>query len=168
MSSALKSTDGQSVLKRAEHLKQELMKFATAGPLKDEYKRQHSLFFELANEVDEREAESMLDWFLFDWFDPNGEGVIDYFLDSHPDLSEEDQDILLDWESSVDSVFEIRSLDKNSLQLKELGETDKFTVITTTPILSPPPRDGVPRHNPPSQTEIRPAPTIRHNTRRRH
>jgi hypothetical protein len=134
MSSALKSTDGQSVLKRAEHLKQELMKFATTGPLKDEYKRQHNLFFELANEVDEREAESMLDWFLFDWFDPNGEGVIDYFLDSHPDLSEEDQDILLDWESSVDSVFEIRSLDKNSLQLKELGETDKFTVITTTPI----------------------------------
>ncbi|HST20164.1 MAG TPA: hypothetical protein VLR90_03555 [Blastocatellia bacterium] len=121
-------------LKRAEYLKHELMEFATTGALKDEYDRQHKLLFELATEVDEREVESMLDWFLFDWFDPNGEGVIDYFLDSHQDLSKEDQDILLDWQDSIDSVFEIRSLGKNTLRLKELDEDGDFNVITSTPL----------------------------------
>jgi hypothetical protein len=121
-------------LKRAEYLKHELMKFATTGALKDEYDRQHKLLFELATEVDEREVESMLDWFLFDWFDPNGEGVIDFFLDSHQDLSKEDQDILLDWQDSIDSVFEIRSLNKNTLRLKELDEDGDFNVITSTPL----------------------------------
>ncbi|HKS40080.1 MAG TPA: hypothetical protein VJX74_05655 [Blastocatellia bacterium] len=121
-------------LKRAEYLKHELMKFATTGALKDEYDRQHKLLFELATEVDEREVESMLDWFLFDWFDPNGEGVIDYFLDSHKDLSKEDQDILLDWQDSIDSVFEIRSLSKNTLRLKELDEDGDFNVVTSTPL----------------------------------
>ena len=121
-------------LKRAEYLKHELMKFATTGALKNEYDLQHKLLFELATEVDEREVESMLDWFLFDWFDPNGEGVIDYFLESHQDLSKEDQDILLDWQDSIDSVFEIRSLNKNTIRLKELDEDGDFTVITSTPL----------------------------------
>ena len=121
-------------LKRAEYLKHELMKFATTGALKDEYDRQHKLLFEIATEVDEREVESMLDWFLFDWFDLNGEGAIDYFLDSHPDLSQTDKDILLDWQDSIDSVFEIRSLDKNTMRLKELNEEGDFTVITSTPL----------------------------------
>ncbi len=121
-------------LKRAESLKHELMKFATTGALKDEYERQYKLLFELATEVDEREIESMLDWFLFDWFDLNGEGVIDYFLASHPDLSKEVQDILLDWQDSIDSVFEIRSLNKNRLRLKELDEDGDFDVITSTPL----------------------------------
>jgi len=121
-------------LKRAEYLKHELMKFATTGALKNEYDLQHKLLFELATEVDEREVESMLDWFLFDWFDPDGEGVIDYFLESHQDLSKEDQDILLDWQDSIDSVFEIRSLNKNTMRLKELDEDGDFTVITSTPL----------------------------------
>lgn len=121
-------------LKRAEHLKHELMKFATTGALKDEYDLQHKLLFELATEVDEREVESMLDWFLFDWFDTSGEGAIDYFLNSHSDLSKEDKDILLDWQDSIDSVFEIRSLNKNLLRLKELDEDGDFTVITSTPL----------------------------------
>lgn len=131
MSSASESTVPVD-LKRAEHLKHELMKFATTGALKDEYDRQHKLLFELASEVDEREVESMLDWFLFDWFDPNGEGVIDYFLNAHQDLNKEDQEILLDWQDSIDSVFEIRSLNKNSLRLKELDEDGDFTVVTST------------------------------------
>ena len=121
-------------LKRAEHLKQELMKFATTGALKDEYDRQHKLLFELATDVDEREVESMTDWFLFEWISPDGQGTIDYFLESNQDLSKEDQEILLDWQDSIDSVFEIRALNKNTLRLKELDEDGDFTVVTSTPL----------------------------------
>lgn len=129
MSSATKSTsDYTTEFERAEHFKNELVTFATTGPLKDEYDVQRKLFFEGANPEDEHEAESVLDWFLFDWFDENGDSVIDYYLDAHPDLDEPDGEMLLDWLDSINSVFEIRSIGKFSVDLKELDSGDAYTV----------------------------------------
>ncbi|HEX8090817.1 MAG TPA: hypothetical protein VF762_18300 [Blastocatellia bacterium] len=134
MSSASQSTNARIELERAERLKHQLVEFATSGILKDEYQRQHQLFFELSTPADENEAESVLDWFLFDWFDEQGEGVIDYFLESHADLSEEDQDTLLDWQDSINSVFEIRSVHKNAISLEELDGGGSFAVTTAKPL----------------------------------
>jgi hypothetical protein len=132
MSSAPKSTSAFSTeFERAEHFKNELMKFATTGPLKDDYGLQCKLFFEGANPEDEHEAESVLDWFLFDWFDENGDGVIDYYLNAHPDLDEPDGEMLLDWVDSINSVFEIRSVGKFAVQLQELDSGDAYTVKTS-------------------------------------
>ncbi|HVG18171.1 MAG TPA: hypothetical protein VNI02_03895 [Blastocatellia bacterium] len=142
MSSASQSTDAPGELERAERLKHQLVEFATSGILKDEYQRQHQLFFELSTPADEHEAESVLDWFLFDWFDEQGEGVIDYFLESRADLSEEDQDTLLDWQDSINSVFEIRSMGKNAISLEELDGGDSFTVTTVKPLSETPLKRG--------------------------
>jgi hypothetical protein len=132
MSSATQSTSAYSTeFERAEHFKNELVKFATTGPLKDEYDLQCKLFFEGANPEDEHEAESVLDWFLFDWFDESGDGVIDYYLDTHPDLDEPDGEMLLDWIDSINSVFETRSIGKFSVQLQELDSGDAYTVKTS-------------------------------------
>ena len=132
MSSATKSTsDYATEFERAEHFKNELVTFATTGPLKDEYDIQRKLFFEGANPEDEHEAESVLDWFLFDWFDENGDAVIDYYLDAHPDLDEPDGEMLLDWLDSINSVFEIRAIGKFSVELKELDSGDAYTVKTS-------------------------------------
>jgi hypothetical protein len=134
MSSASKSPNEQTVFERAERIKRELAEFATAGLLKDEYERQHQLFFELSDPADEHESESVLDWFLFDWFDDDGRGVIDYFLSSRDDLAEQDSEMLMGWEDSVNSVFEITSLGKNSLALREMDSGDNFSVATITPL----------------------------------
>jgi hypothetical protein len=142
MSSASQSTQAQTELERAERLKHELVEFATSGLLKDEYQRQHQLFFELSTPADENEAESVLDWFLFDWFNEQGEGVIDYFLESRADLSEEDQDTLLDWQDSINSVFEIRSVDKNAISLEELDGGESFAVTTAKPLDETPLKRG--------------------------
>lgn len=132
MSSATKSTsDYATEFERAEHFKNELVTFATTGPLKDEYDVQRKLFFEGANPEDEHEAESVLDWFLFDWFDENGDAVIDYYLDAHSDLDEPDGEMLLDWLDSINSVFEIRLIGKFSVDLKELDSGDAYTVKTS-------------------------------------
>src|SRR5947209_16027494 len=117
MSSASPSTADRTALGRAEQLKQELLEFATRGPLKEEYERQYKLLFELSAEVDERDSETMRDWFLYDWFDTNGEGLIERFLDARDDLSADDQDVLSEWTDSLNSVFEIRGLRKNALRL---------------------------------------------------
>ena len=132
MSSPSRSTNLPSDLARADRLKRELSEFATAGALKDEYARQQKLFFESSAPVDEAEQESLLDWFLFDWFDENGEGVVDHFLVSRPGLDAKDRPILLDWKDSINSVFEIRVLGKNTLTLRELDTKDTFPVSTLT------------------------------------
>jgi len=132
MSSSPKSTSGYSSgFERAEHFKNELVKFATEGPLKDEYDLQRKLFFEGANPEDEHEAESVLDWFLFDWLDENSDSVIDYYLDAHADIPEPDGEMLLDWLDSINSVFEVRSIGKFSLQLNELDSGDPYNVKTS-------------------------------------
>src|SRR6185295_640139 len=120
MSSPSRSTNLPPDLARADRLKRELSEFATSGALKNEYTRQQKLFFESSAPVDEAEQESLLDWFLFDWFDDKGEGVVDRFLVSRPDLDDEERSILLDWKDSINSVFEIRVLGKNTLTLREL------------------------------------------------
>ncbi len=130
MSSPSQSPNALIDLKRAEQLKQELTEFATSGPLREEYERQRQLFLEFAAPSDEHEAESVLDWFIFEWLDDYGQSAIDYFLSEREDLSEEDQETLLDWEDSINSAFEIRSLAKNSLRLKDLESDDTFDVVT--------------------------------------
>ncbi|MFL6274944.1 MAG: hypothetical protein ACJ74G_07000 [Blastocatellia bacterium] len=142
MSSASPTVADQTALKRAEQLKHELLDFATRGPLKDEYEHQYKLLFELSADVDERDSETMRDWFLYDWFDENGEGVIHRFLNARDDLGPQDQDVLADWADSLNSVFEIRGLSKNGLRLTELDSGDEVTVITTTPLKETPFKRG--------------------------
>ena len=125
-------TNLPSDLDRADRLKRDLSEFATVGALKNEYGRQQKLFFESSAAVDEAEQESLLDWFLFDWFDEKGEGAVDHFLASQPDLGERERAILQDWKDSINSVFEIRVLGKNTLTLRELDTKDMFPVATLT------------------------------------
>src|SRR6185295_2323158 len=133
MSTRLQQAHVATPVDRAEYLKRELVAFATSGTLKDEYKRQHDLFFDNVPPEDEHEAVSVLDWFLFDWMDDNGEGAIDHFLYSRPDLSEDDQEVLLEWQNSLNSVFEVRSVGKKSLRIEELDSKESFQVLTDSP-----------------------------------
>lgn len=130
MSSASKSTDTIFDFSRAERLKDALVQFVTGGPLKDEYEHERKLFFEAAQPDDEHDAESVLDWFLFDWVNDAGVGAIDHYVVAETTLDNVDREVLLDWLDSINSVFEIRSLGKGSLQLRDLGSGDKLTVRT--------------------------------------
>ncbi len=130
MSSVSRSTSADLQFDRADRLKIELVEFVTKGALRKEYEVEHKLFFEAAGPDDENDSESVLDWFLFDWFDEAGESVITRYLDTGLVLDEADREILLDWQDSINSVFEIRSISKNSLRLKELESADVYTVKT--------------------------------------
>jgi hypothetical protein len=142
MSSVTRFKNLSPDLKRADYLRRELVEFATKGSLKNEYARQRKLFFELSDPADASENESLLDWFLFDWFDDNGESVIDHFVLSRSDLRSGDKTVLEDWHDSINSVFEIQSLGKNLLTLRELDSNDNFVVTTVTAIDATPFRQG--------------------------
>lgn len=128
------SQSSTSDLKRAEKLKRELSEFVTDGPLKQEYEDQLKLFFSFSDQQDERETDSVLDYFLFEWVDENGDGVIEHFLAARKDLNEDDEEVLVDWTDSVNTVFEIKSLGKNSLKLREMDTGDDFQVVTLKPL----------------------------------
>lgn len=132
MSSVSKSTRLAIDFDRAERLKVELVEFVTKGPLKDEYELQRKLFFDAAQPDDEHDAESVLDWFLFDWMNDDGDGVIaHYMMDPEVALGEAERQVLRDWLDSINSVFEIRSSNKDSLQLQDLDSGDTFTIRTS-------------------------------------
>ena len=130
MSSSPLSTGVSIDFERVERFKSDLTVFATAGPLREEYELQRRLFVESAQPGDEHEAESVLDWFLFDWFDDEGHGVIDHFLNTESELEEADREILLDWLDSINSVFEVRSARKGSFELLELDSGEVYSVKT--------------------------------------
>jgi len=129
-------------LRGAEELKRELSEFVTGGPLKEEFQEQLKLFFSFSDQEDVRETDSVLDYFLFEWVDENGDGAIEHFLASRPDLSEDDQETLVDWTDSINTVFEIKSLGKNSLRLREMDSGDEFQVVTLKPLEETPFKRG--------------------------
>ncbi|MEW6131113.1 MAG: hypothetical protein AB1757_29045 [Acidobacteriota bacterium] len=119
-----------AMLKRAEELKQSLIQFATEGHLKEDYEQVREEFFGLSEPEGEHEAHTLLEWFLYDWVDDYGEGVIEHFVDSQDDLSEKEEELLLEWTNSINSIFEIKSLKANLITLKDLDSEDTFTIAT--------------------------------------
>ncbi|HSE96754.1 MAG TPA: hypothetical protein VLD57_00700 [Blastocatellia bacterium] len=132
--SSSRPVDTAGNLERAERLKRELAEFVTKGPLKDIFTLQQKLYFELSDPADEHETENMLDWFLFDWFDENGETVIGHYFAVNPDISNDDCEVLRFWEDSINSVFKTLSVGKRSLRLEDLESKDCFEVITSIPL----------------------------------
>lgn len=130
MSSVSRSPVSALQFNRVEQLKNDLVQFATKGPLKDEYEIQRKLFFEAAQPQDEHDSESVLDWFLFDWYDEDGDSVILRYLDREPNLAEAEREILIDWQDSINSVFEVGTAGKGSVQLRDLESGDVYTVRT--------------------------------------
>ena len=129
-------------LDRAVRLKYELAAFATKGLLKEAYEWHQQMAFSISEPSNKSEEESVLDWFLFEWIDDSGGGAIEYFLEAHPDLSSEDQNILIEWEDSFNSIFEIRSLGKNSLRLRDLETGELFPVNTISDLNKSPFKRG--------------------------
>jgi hypothetical protein len=119
-----------ALLKRAEELKQSLTEFATAGNLKEDYEQVREEFFGLSAPESEHESQTLLEWFLYDWVDDYGEGVIEQFVDSQEDLSERDEALLLEWTNSINSIFEIKSIKQNLITLRDLDSEDLFSIAT--------------------------------------
>ncbi len=131
MKPVLQSTVSTVSHERAEWLKQQLRDFATVGPLHNRFDQLRRMLPEMA---DKHETEALLDYFLFDWFDENGQAAINHFLSSNDHITESDQRLLLDWTDSLSSVFEIQSTGRNSLRLLDLDSNETFEVATLKPL----------------------------------
>ena len=115
----------------ADRLRNELVDFVVSGPLKKEFDQQRLTYFRECEKPDDSDWEAVLDWFLFDWFDEGGCGVIDHFLGARSDLEQSLQDILVEWQDSLNSVFHVKSVSKSALALRDLESGYNFNVTLT-------------------------------------
>src|SRR5262249_32898158 len=93
-----------------------------------EFARQKQSTLKFKGALDEFEEMLILDWFIFDWMDESGSGVIDRFLASHESLDNEQQEMIVDWGSSIHNIFEIIDAGDDQLILKELDDGTTLTV----------------------------------------
>jgi len=124
-------SSGQFIL--ADRLRRQLEEFVTTGPLREVFEEQRDTYFKEFAEPDADDWEGVLDWFLFDWFDDSGEGVVGHFLTSNDALRQEERDILLEWQDSLNSAFQIRSVSKTSLSVRDLESGYDLDVTLTKP-----------------------------------
>jgi hypothetical protein len=122
----------------AQKLKQALVDFATSGDLGLEFARQKQSTLKFKGALDDVEEMLILDWFIFDWMDEGGSGVIDRFLASHESLDNEQQKMIVEWGSSIHNIFEIIESEDDRLILKELDDGTTLIVRPGTPAGSEP------------------------------
>jgi len=122
------STGGAGAGSAAQRLKQALVDFATSGELGVEFARQKQSTLKFKGALDDFEELLILDWFIFDWMDEDGGGVIDRFLASRKPLNNEEQQMVVDWGSSIHNIFEICDVNSDRLILKDVDEGTTVTV----------------------------------------
>ena len=122
----------------AQKLKQALVDFATSGEVGLEFARQKQSTLKFKGALDDFEEMLILDWFIFDWMDEGGSGVIDRFLASRESLDNEQQQMIVDWGSSIHNIFEIIEAEDDRLILRELDDGTTLTVRGRSPAGSEP------------------------------
>jgi hypothetical protein len=61
-----------------------------------------------------------LDYFVLQHRFRNGRGVIEQFVAAHPDLTEDEREMLLGWHEVVEGIFEVREQDGDVLVVQNL------------------------------------------------
>ncbi|HKV38024.1 MAG TPA: hypothetical protein VJX67_02335 [Blastocatellia bacterium] len=133
MSNFRQSPGPSASLEGATRLQRDLMAFVRSGEIGNQYLGPYKLLFESPDLHPERcealASSAVLDWFVFDWLDAKGTGVIDRFMSSRPSLTSAYNEILTDWkEMSVASIFEVRGSSDGKTLLTQPNDGNTYRV----------------------------------------
>ncbi len=112
---------------RASELKRDLVQYA-------QQPRYHRVFQEalqaqnLDAGADDRQRIMFLDYFALQHTFSNGNTVIDQFVASRPDLTEEDRRMVVGWREVVEGIFEVEGRDDEALLVKDLTDNATYRV----------------------------------------
>lgn len=115
------------LIARSSELKRELVAYA-------QQPRYHQAISEAmrAQGVDrlpeQRQQIMFLDYFALQHRLRNGKTVVDQFIAAHPDLSEEDRDLLRGWHRVIEGVFEVQGRDGDALLVQDLTDGGAYRV----------------------------------------
>ena len=124
-----KPPDGEDGdIERYRNLKRRLVAFVVEGPMRGRLDAEMEA--EGVEGTDFAEFVDFTDWFIFDWEGDDGTCVLDEFLDSQTDLSDEDQQMLEDWYEPVHDLFQVVDLDDRRVTLRD-GDGALYTAVPT-------------------------------------
>ncbi|PZG23324.1 hypothetical protein [Nonomuraea aridisoli] len=108
------------MMEQAAALKERLVAFALSPRFARELDRAFQLSDPDGLVEDEATASMIVDHFALQHRLASGDTVIDAFLRTHPDLSPQEQALLLSWKDVVEGIFEVRGKDQEALTLFNL------------------------------------------------
>jgi hypothetical protein len=112
---------------RASDLKRDLVLYAQEP-------RYHRAFQEalhaqhLDSGADERQRIMFLDYFALQHTFGNGKTVAEQFVASRPDLTEDEQRMVLGWREVIEGIFEVEGRDDEALLVKDLTDKAAYRV----------------------------------------
>jgi hypothetical protein len=117
-----------SLVQRSGDLKRELLEFSRQPRF--DHDRREVLRDRVRNRVvdDELEQVAALDYFLLQHELRSGQTVVERFVASHPELPEDERELLLGWRNVVEGIFEVQCRDGDALVAENLVDELAYRV----------------------------------------
>ena len=109
-----------SLVERSAELKRELLEFSRQPRFDRDRREVLRNHFSGRYVGDESELITALDYFLLQHELRSGKTVVERFAASRPDLPEDERELLLGWRNVVEGIFEVKSLDGDTLVTENL------------------------------------------------
>lgn len=121
-------------LYRAGELKAELLAFAGRVPrVAKEYDRVLARFGPMVvGSADEKELINAIDRFLLQDRLADRRTVVEHFVGSHPELAQEDREMLLGWREVVEGIFEVRGTFAGGVDALNLLDELSYTLLSNS------------------------------------
>ena len=121
-----------TLLDRAAELKQQLVQFSQSGRYDRAFRNMLAEGQQDAGLEGEEQAILLWDSFLLEHRLRDGRTVVEQFVESRPDLSPQDCELLLGWRDVVTGVFEVQRRDGSALVLSNLVDDLTYRTLATT------------------------------------
>ncbi|MDA8219114.1 MAG: hypothetical protein M0Z94_16030 [Dehalococcoidales bacterium] len=108
------------LIERSGDLKRDLLEFAKGPDFHGAVKRAIEKRFGKVVVGDEGEVGNFLDEFVLQHRLPDGRTVVVRFVDAHPELPDDERQMLLGWQDVVEGVFEVQRRDGDALVVENL------------------------------------------------
>jgi hypothetical protein len=113
---------------RASDLKRELVWYAQQPRYQRAFQEAlHAQHLD-SDSADDRQRIMFLDYFALQHTFGNGKTVVEQFVASRPDLTEDERQMMLRWREVVEGIFEVEGRDDEALRVKDLTDETKYRV----------------------------------------
>ncbi|HQR38027.1 MAG TPA: hypothetical protein PLF26_06450 [Blastocatellia bacterium] len=118
----------KDAIERAIQLKQRLIDFVLKGPVREAFDEQWEL--DGIDSENPSDAIDFVDWFIFDWRNEEGLGVVEQFIEATPELDGTDRVMAESWIEAIDDLFRVQGIFPDGFELTD-GEGNVYFTAPT-------------------------------------
>src|SRR6266540_5814666 len=115
---------------RSGDLKRDLVEFAHSRRFARQMDEAVWRYLDEAGVDDEGSAINAIDRFILQHRLPDGRTIVEVFVEKHPELSEEDREMLLGWRDVVEGIFEVERRDGDRVVATNLVDDLTYRLLS--------------------------------------